>query len=265
MPRPCKRRRVCDLPANRSFGPVEQGSAPACWTVVMAVEEYECIRLIDLEGLTQEECAQRMDVARTTVQAIYNSARFKLAQALVHGRMLVIEGGEYALCQGDTLGCARKNSLRCRWDLQENDQEESRMKIAVTYEAGQIFPHFGHTEQFKVYEVEDGQIKTAAVVDTNGSGHGALAGFLKNAGVDILICGGIGGGACQALAQAGITLYAGVSGSADEAVNALLSGALKGDASATCRHHEGHHHGHDCGSGHEHGCGHGEHHCGGHN
>ena len=98
------------------------------------------------------------------------------------------------------------------------------MKIAVTYEAGQVFQHFGHSEQFKVYTVENGQVVSSQVVDTNGSGHGALAGFLRAQGVDILICGGIGGGARTALAQAGIQLYPGVSGPADQAVEALLAG-----------------------------------------
>ena len=83
------------------------------------------------------------------------------------------------------------------------------MKIAVTYENGRIFQHFGHTEQFKVYEVENGMIASTQVVDTNGSGHGALAGFLTDHQVDTLICGGIGGGAQAALAQAGIKLYGG--------------------------------------------------------
>lgn len=130
------------------------------------------------------------------------------------------------------------------------------MKIAATYEDGQIFQHFGHTAQFKVYEVEDGKVLSSQVVDTNGSGHGALAGFLKAQNVSALICGGIGGGAQQALAQAGITLYAGVSGSADAAVEALLQDRLDFSAEANCDHHS-HEHGGSCG---EHGCG--EHSCG---
>ena len=101
------------------------------------------------------------------------------------------------------------------------------MKIAVTYENGQVFQHFGHTEQFKLYEVEDGRVVSSQVVDTNGSGHGALAGFLQQAGVSALICGGIGGGARTALAEAGIVLYPGVSGNADAAVEALLAGSLR--------------------------------------
>ena len=97
------------------------------------------------------------------------------------------------------------------------------MKIAVTYENGKIFQHFGHTEHFKVYDVEDGQVKSSAILDSGETGHGALATLLKDGGVAALICGGIGGGAQNALAQAGITLYAGVTGGADEAVQALLN------------------------------------------
>ena len=92
------------------------------------------------------------------------------------------------------------------------------MKIAVTYEDGNVFQHFGHTEQFKIYTAEDGKIVSAEVVPTNGSGHGALAGFLRERGVDVLICGGIGGGARAALGDAGIALYGGVTGGADAAV-----------------------------------------------
>lgn len=128
------------------------------------------------------------------------------------------------------------------------------MKIAVTYENGQIFQHFGHTKQFKLYDEESGKIVKEEIVFTMGSGHGALAGFLKMNGVDTLICGGIGGGAQTALAQAGIRLYGGVSGGADEAVRALLDGTLEYDPYVKCSHHDHEHggDGHTCGS---HGCG----------
>ena len=128
------------------------------------------------------------------------------------------------------------------------------MKIAVTYENGQVFQHFGHTEQFKVYEIQDGKVVSQQVVDTNGSGHGALAGFLLGHGVEALICGGIGGGARTALAQAGIQLYPGVTGGADAAVEALLAGHLAFNPDTLCDHNGEHHggschdHGHDCGS-----------------
>ena len=121
------------------------------------------------------------------------------------------------------------------------------MKIAVTYEDGQIFQHFGHTERFKLYEVENGSVIGELFLEPNGSGHVALAGFLKVYGVDALICGGIGGGAQAALAQAGIKLYGGVSGDADAAVQALLAGELNFNPNVQCSHHH-HESGHNCGS-----------------
>lgn len=128
------------------------------------------------------------------------------------------------------------------------------MKIAVTYENGQIFQHFGHTEQFKIYDTDDGKILSDEIVSTNGSGHGALAGLLRSLNADVLICGGIGGGAQAALADAGIKLYGGVSGSCDEAVQALLAGNLGYDPDVKCSHHDNEHGegGHTCS---EHGCG----------
>lgn len=120
------------------------------------------------------------------------------------------------------------------------------MKIAVTYENGQIFQHFGHTEMFKVYEVEDGKIVNIEVTGTNGFGHGALAGFLKSIGAEVLICGGIGGGAQMTLAEAGIKLYGGVSGDADTVVNDFLNGSLSYNPNIQCSHHGA---GHTCGNG----------------
>lgn len=140
------------------------------------------------------------------------------------------------------------------------------MKIAVTYEGGNVFQHFGHSQYFKVYDVEGNAVRASEVVPTDGFGHGALAGFLRKRGVEALICGGIGGGAIAALAEAGVRVYAGVSGSADGAVQAFLRDELSEGAEAACSHHGhgehggcGGHEGHGCG-GHEegHGCGHGE-------
>ena len=129
------------------------------------------------------------------------------------------------------------------------------MKIAVTYENGEVFPHFGHTKQFKIYETADGKITGAQIADTAGSGHGALAGMLSAYKVDALICGGIGAGAQTALAEAGIRLYGGVTGSADEAVERLLAGSLAFDPEVHCSHHGREHHGegHSCGED-KHGC-----------
>ena len=125
------------------------------------------------------------------------------------------------------------------------------MRIAVTYESGEIFQHFGHTKKFKVYGIEDGKISSSRVVDSEGFGLGALSEFLFNNGIDVLICGGIGGGAQTALKNAGIKLYAGVSGNADEAVKSFLDGKLNYNPNVMCNHHD-HEEGHSCGS---HNCG----------
>ncbi|MGN8630651.1 FKBP-type peptidyl-prolyl cis-trans isomerase [Blautia sp. HCP3S3_G3] len=134
------------------------------------------------------------------------------------------------------------------------------MKIAVTYDNGEVFQHFGRTEHFKVYEVEDQQVLSSTIIDSNGTGHGALAGLLANEGIQVLICGGIGGGAQTALTEAGIELIAGASGNTDEVIETYLKGELVSTGS-NCHHHD-HEEGHSCG---ENGCGgHGEgHSCGG--
>ena len=130
------------------------------------------------------------------------------------------------------------------------------MKIAVAYDNGNIFQHFGRTEFFKVYEVEDDKVASSEVIGSNGVGHGALAGLLSDQSVDVLICGGIGGGAQAALAEAGVELCSGAEGDADQAVEAYLKGELV-STGANCDHHH-HEEGHSCG---DHGEGHS---CGGH-
>ena len=256
MPRPQRCRRICQKPPIDTFYPENsQDETP----IRLTLDEYEVIRLVDLEQQTHEQCAFQMDISRSTVQEIYESARRKLAACLVYGRTLMISGGNYRICGGqenENCGsCCRKlaQPAHCP-DKQQKQKGLCTMKIAVTYENGQIFQHFGHTEQFKLYEILDGKITHTEVVDTNGSGHGALAGFLMQHGIDTLICGGIGGGAQMALAEAGIRFYGGASGDADAAVNALLSGELAYNPDVRCNHHD-HEHGeggHTCG---HHGCG----------
>lgn len=137
--------------------------------------------------------------------------------------------------------------------------EDTEMKIAVTYDNGEVFQHFGKTEYFKVYEVEDNKVVSSEVMSSNGSGHGALAGLLAEQSVDVLICGGIGGGAQTALAEAGIELCAGAQGDTDQAVEAYLKGELV-STGVNCNHH--HEEGHSCG---DHGEGHScSGNCGGH-
>ena len=253
MPRPFRCRRIERQPIYRSFSPDD---VAATENVLLTVDEFEALRLLDDEGLTQEACAARMNIARTTVTAIYDSARRKVADALVHGKRLLITGGH----------CEFK-PVEMKEPIMEKGN--SIMRVAVTYENGEIFQHFGHTKQFKLYDIENGEIVSEQIVNTFGTGHGALGGFLQTAQVDALICGGIGMGAQMALADVGIQLYAGVNGSADAAAAALAAGSLDYDPDARCDHHDhhgdcGHDHG-DCG-GHDHGdCGHGhcaDHHCG---
>lgn len=246
MARPTKCRRICAMPTATEFIPRCERSFSDF--VSLGLDEYEALRLIDYVGLSQEGCGQQMSIARTTVQKIYTSARKKIAEALVEGYTLRIEGGDYALCDG--------RSERCRNCAAENfglmTKGGNTMRIAVTYENGHIFQHFGHTEAFKIYDVEDGKITMETVVSTNGSGHGALAGVLARLNVDALICGGIGGGAQMALAQAGIRLFGGVSGEADAAVKAYLNGELDFNPNVKCSHHGEQHGDHACGN---HGCG----------
>ena len=253
MARPQKCRRICNVPQTDSFRPEKhRGEIP----IIMTVDEYEVIRLVDLEEKTHEQCALQMDISRSTVQEIYGNARRKLAACIVYGRKLVIAGGNYRVCDGREncrceLKCRQADNNK-RTELKNRNRGGFTMKIAVPYENGQIFQHFGHTERFKFYETDNTEIVNSEIIETAGSGHGALAGFLMNHGADTLICGGIGGGAQTALAEAGIRLYGGVSGDADTAVTELLSGKLNYNPDVQCSHHEHHGENNSCGS---HSCG----------
>lgn len=252
MARPQKCRRICKVPQTDSFRPEKhRGEIP----IIMTVDEYEVIRLVDLEEKTHEQCALQMDISRSTVQEIYENARRKLAACIVYGRKLVIAGGNYRVCDGREncrceLKCRQADNKRT--ELKNRNRGGFTMKIAVPYENGQIFQHFGHTERFKFYETDNTEIVNSEIIETAGSGHGALAGFLMKHGADTLICGGIGGGAQTALAEAGIRLYGGVSGDADTAVTELLSGKLNYNPDVQCSHHEHHGENNSCGS---HSCG----------
>lgn len=254
MPRPKRCRRVCQMPRLSSFGP--EGNPSDTPAITLSIDEYETLRLVDYLKLTHEQCAARMEISRTTVTEIYENARYKVAQCLVNGMRLMISGGNYRLCEGQQ-PCGRP-CVHCSQRVPSKG--EVMMTIAIPYQNGQIFQHFGHTEQFKLYQVENDQIINKMLIPTNGSGHGALATLLSRLQVDVLICGGIGGGAQMALAEAGIKLYGGVQGDADEAAQALVNGHLTYDPNARCDHHD-HEHDHACG---EHGCGSHEHSCGEH-
>ena len=167
MPRPRKCRKVCCLPDNDGFVPVRGGEELT--PIVLNVDEYESIRLIDREGFSQEQCGEYMRIASTTVQQIYAAARKKLADALVEGLPLRIEGGDFTLCSGNSAAYGCKNCYQQKSHPMHEKPKGDNMRIAVTYENGEIFQHFGHTEQFKIYDVEDGKIISSEVVDAGGS------------------------------------------------------------------------------------------------
>ncbi len=245
MPRPQRCRKVCREPEYCAFSPAGVASGGA---VVLTVDEYEVIRLVDLERLTHSQAAKLMEISRTTATEIYNCAREKIARCIVNGRPLIVSGGSYALCGGGKCCGCRRGAMESRMTKKKGN---GIMRIAVTYDNGEIFQHFGHTSFFKLYDTEEGRITGEEVIAAPENGHGALAGFLKENGADVLICGGIGGGAQNALAQAGIRLYGGASGNADAAVKAFLEGGLSFDPNVMCSHHS-HSEGHSCGS---HSCG----------
>ena len=242
MPRPERCRRICGFPDYWSFAPEGETAEE---TLRLTLDELETIRLIDHEQKTQEECAQQMGVSRATVAGIYARARYKVSDALLGGKRLRIGGGTYR--------------MERTAEAEVKGKGEHTMRIAVTYEEGLVGQHFGRTEQFKLYDIEDGKVTASQVVGTQGQGHGALAGLLQLWQADTLICGGIGMGARMALEEAGITLLPGVSGGCDEAVSACLAGELAYDPEATCHHHD-HEEGHTCHHGQEegHSCPHGQ-------
>ena len=222
------------------------GDAP----ITLSVEEYEAIRLMDHLGLNQE--GRRPDGrGGPRSSGFYAQARQKLAafwwravpRKSAAAAMLFAPAGRRS-CGRGSAGAIRKT------ERMQSCENRGHLRQR------QCIRHFGHTEQFKIYEVVDGMLANAQICPTNGSGHGALAGFLASRGVDALICGGIGAGAQTALAEAGIRLYAGCSGSADQRVAELLAGTLVYAQAATCDHHHGEEHtcgDHGCG---EHGCQH---------
>ena len=239
-----KPRRVGIVPEYVSFSPGGL-DAPRERRVQITLDELEAIRLIDLEGLDQHQAAERMCVARATVAAVYARARHDIADALVNGKKIAIGGGSVTLAPLATRATPWPHKL-----------EKNMTRIAVTYEDGNVFQHFGRTQSFKLYDVEDGEIVASQVVGAGGVSHGALAGLLAENGVDVLICGGLGGGALAALQRAGVCVYGGAQGPADDAVAASLAGSMQKTDEASCGGHG--HHGHEDGCGHhEGGCGHG--------
>ena len=165
MPRPQKCRCICSMPKVTEFGPLGN-TALSNIPVTLRIDEYEVIRLLDYEQFSQEKCAERMQIARTTVTRMYDQARQKIATSLVQGRPLLIQGGEIVLCEKIRPECTEEK--HCCHRLQRNqNQEENIMKIAVPYENELVFQHFGHSQAFKIYEIQSNRIASCQVLSTN--------------------------------------------------------------------------------------------------
>jgi predicted DNA-binding protein (UPF0251 family)/predicted Fe-Mo cluster-binding NifX family protein len=228
MSRPRKLRYVGCLPESNSFGPLDPTSEKQI--VVMTVDEYETIRLIDLLGFTQEECAGRMNIARTTVQSIYNAARKKRADSLVNGKMLRIEGGCYRLYGGLDAPGDHVNGR----ERKQNDYERRRknMKLIVPVESkslnAPVCPSFGRTPLYVLFDTENGNhefLDNAAAASQGGAGIKA-AQALVDSGAAAVITYRCGENAAQVLNAAGVKMYKAQDGSVNDNIAAFKDGKL---------------------------------------
>ena len=222
MPRPKKCRKVCQMPTTKEFQPIGDTSCKA--SVILTVDEYEAIRLIDKQGFSQEECSNYMQVSRTTVQLIYNSARKKLADALVDGLSIRIEGGDFQLCDGneDYCGCGgcRRHRRGC---VQRNIQEDGKMRIAIPLDENKQdvcivlarAPYFLFREDGK-----DTIVENPAAQAHGGAGIHA-AQFLVDSGVNVLITVRCGQNAADVFKAAGMKIYKSANKAAAEDLAAL--------------------------------------------
>lgn len=224
MPRPIKQRNVCSMPKSSHFGPLDSNASEI---INMTVDEYETIRLIDLEGLTQEECSKQMNVARTTIQGIYIEARRKLAEALVNGKRLVIGGGEYKICGGRGI-CPRGCRMRCNINIKES----KTMKIAIPADEcranSEVCMSYGRTPFFAVYDTENNEfsfLDNSAAANTGGAGIKASQMLIDN-GVAVVITQRLGQNAADVLNIGNVKILQAVAGDINANVEAFLEGKL---------------------------------------
>ncbi|MBP7095084.1 MAG: DUF134 domain-containing protein [Spirochaetia bacterium] len=223
MPRPVSRRRVGASPVARAYKPA---GVPLreLEEVILSLDELEALRLADLEGLYQEACAVRMGISRQTFGRIVESARRKVADALVNGKALAFEGGKIQM-----------------------EETMNEYKIAVPADGENVNLHFGSSRDFAVFTVKDGEVIDSEMYPApNGAGcKSGSAGGLARKGVTVMLAGGMGEGAARVMESYGIKAVRGVSGEIRAAVDAYVEGKLK-DSGSNCAGHE-HGDGHDCG------------------
>lgn len=228
MARKILEKKIRSKPVAFSFVPAS--GMKRCSAISIDIEEWEAVRLVDYLGIERIEAAKSMGISRQTLNILLKAARTKTARA-------VVEGLSFSIIDGNNADYAPKD-----YSYGERRKE---MKIAVTHENGNVFGHFGKSKEFAIFEAEDGKVVSSHVEKAPEEGHGAMVGFLTGLGVDILICGGIGAGAVNALKEAGISIYAGASGNVEMQVSALLNGQLSENSEANCGHKS--EAGHNCG------------------
>lgn len=248
MPRKPSPKIIRSAPTVTRLGPAKVNSVDSS-LIILDMEEWEALRLVDYAGMDQKTASESMGISRQSVQTLLASGRAKLSRMVVEGLALKI---------------ADTNIVAIKPNIQKTERKHI-MKIAVTAQHTEVFPHFGRTPEFYIVEAEDGKIVSEKIIAAPAEGHGALVAFLVEQGVDTLICGGIGGGAVNGLRANNIQVFSGASGPVKQQVLSLLAGLLPQTGDANCDHHDheenchGHQHGQKHGGGHGHG--HGEHKC----
>lgn len=227
MPRPRKCRKVCCLPDNDGFVPVRGGEELT--PIVLNVDEYEAIRLIDREGFSQEQCGEYMRIARTTVQQIYAAARKKLADALVEGLPLRIEGGDFQLCDGneDYCGCGgcRRHRRGC---VQQNIMEDRKMRIAIPLDENKqdVCIVLARAPYFLFWEDGKDTILENPAAQAHGGAGIQAAQFLVDNGVNVLITVRCGQNAADVFKAAGMKIYKSANKAAADDLTAFEDGKL---------------------------------------
>ena len=234
MARPKKCRKVCCLPESTSFGPLVSALGESEWEpdVRLHVDEYETIRLIDFEGLTQEQCADKMHIARTTVQGIYAEARKKIADAIVNGKRIIIEGGDYHLCSGKGGHCG-KNCQRKKQEILANlTKERNTMLIAIPVESedmnGVVCPSFGRAPFFLLYDTSDDTSRFVenGAADAQGGAGIKAAQIVADLKVNAILTPRCGQNAADVLQPAGVSFYKTTEASVAEQIRLFKEKAL---------------------------------------
>lgn len=225
MPRPRKCRKVCRLPDNSGFLPINGSSDPN--PIILTVDEYETIRLIDKVGFSQEQCGEYMKIARTTVQQIYTSARKKLADALVDGHPLRIEGGDYQLCDGKEETCGCGGCMKHRQKMTQTTGGNT-MKIAIPLDENKkdVCVSFGRAPFFLFHENDADEILDNPAAEAQGGAGIKAAQFLVDQGATVLITVRCGQNAADVFQAADIKIYKSESASAQDNIAALKDGKL---------------------------------------